>query len=115
MKVVGNGKGGRNQEIALSVAAALAQRDGDVALGSVGTDGIDGPTDAAGAYADTTTIARAQQRALDADAYLADNNAYAFFQSLGDLDHHRSVHDERRRYCRSFCSADSTRIRLYSH
>jgi glycerate 2-kinase len=85
VKVVGNGKGGRNQEIALSVAAALANEGGDVAVASVGTDGIDGPTDAAGACADTTTIARAHQLALDPDAFLADNNAYAFFQHLGDL------------------------------
>jgi hydroxypyruvate reductase len=85
VKVVGAGKGGRNQEIALSVAAALADETADVALGSVGTDGIDGPTDAAGAYADTTTIARARQQSLDAEAFLADNNAYAFFQKLGDL------------------------------
>ncbi len=85
VKVVGAGKGGRNQEIALSVATALANETTDVALGSVGTDGIDGPTDAAGAYSDTTTIARARQQSLDADAFLADNNAYAFFQRLGDL------------------------------
>jgi hydroxypyruvate reductase len=85
VKVVGAGKGGRNQEIALSVATALAQEPAEIAVGSVGTDGIDGPTDAAGAYADTTTIARARQHALDADAYLADNNAYAFFQKLDDL------------------------------
>jgi glycerate 2-kinase len=84
VKVVGAGKGGRNQEIALSVAKALADET-NVALGSVGTDGIDGPTDAAGAYADTTTIARAQQRSLDADAFLADNNAYVFFKEIGDL------------------------------
>jgi hydroxypyruvate reductase len=85
VKVVGSGRGGRNQEIPLSVAQALAGETGDVALGSVGTDGIDGPTDAAGAYADTTTIARSQRLALDPDAYLADNNSYAFFQKLGDL------------------------------
>jgi hydroxypyruvate reductase len=85
VKVVGTGKGGRNQEIALSVARALANETAEMALGSVGTDGIDGPTDAAGAYADTTTIARALQQSLDPDAYLADNNAYAFFQKLDDL------------------------------
>jgi hydroxypyruvate reductase len=85
VKVVGTGKGGRNQEIALSVAKPLAAESGDIALGSVGTDGIDGPTDAAGAYSDTTTIARAAQQGLDADAFLADNNAYAFFQKIHDL------------------------------
>ena len=85
VKVVGSGTGGRNQEIALSVATALVRETAEMAVGSVGTDGIDGPTDAAGAYADTTTIARARERALDAEAYLADNNAYAFFQTLGDL------------------------------
>lgn len=85
VKVVGIGRGGRNQEIALSVAKALAREPADVAVGSVGTDGIDGPTDAAGAYSDTTTVARALQQSLDADAFLADNNAYAFFQKLDDL------------------------------
>ena len=85
VKVVGTGKGGRNQEIALSVAGKLAAESGDIALGSVGTDGIDGPTDAAGAYSDTATITRAVQQGLDADAFLADNNAYAFFQRIDDL------------------------------
>ena len=85
VKVVGTGKGGRNQEIALSVARLMAAESGDIALGSVGTDGIDGPTDAAGAYSDTTTITRAEQQGLDADAFLADNNAYAFFQKIDDL------------------------------
>lgn len=85
VKVVGTGKGGRNQEIALSVANVLAGVRADIAVGSVGTDGIDGPTDAAGAYSDTTTVARARQLSLDADAFLADNNAYAFFQKLDDL------------------------------
>jgi glycerate 2-kinase len=85
VKVVGTGKGGRNQEIALSVARTLAAESGDIAIGSVGTDGVDGPTDAAGAYSDTTTITRAEQQGLDADAFLADNNAYAFFQQIDDL------------------------------
>lgn len=85
VKVVGKGKGGRNQEMALSVAGLLAGVSPAVVMASIGTDGIDGPTDAAGAYVDATTIARAKQHALDAAAYLADNNSYAFFQTLGDL------------------------------
>ena len=85
VKVVGRGKGGRNQEMALSVAKTLAGQSSDIAMGSMGTDGIDGPTDAAGAYVDRTTIARAQPQSLDADEFLADNNAYAFFESLHDL------------------------------
>ena len=85
VKVVGKGKGGRNQEMALSVVNSLADEPGEVALASIGTDGIDGPTDAAGAFADTTTLSRARAQSLDPNAYLADNNAYAFFGGLGDL------------------------------
>lgn len=85
VQVVGKGKGGRNQEMALSAARILASESHEMAMASIGTDGIDGPTDAAGAYADTTTLQRAQQHSLDPDAYLADNNAYAFFQRLNDL------------------------------
>jgi hydroxypyruvate reductase len=85
VKVMGKGRGGRNQELALSVVKTLAEESRDVALASFGTDGIDGPTDAAGAYADATTLKRASKLQLDPDTYLADNNAYAFFHSLGDL------------------------------
>jgi glycerate 2-kinase len=87
VKVVGKGKGGRNQEMALAAARPLAADDArwEIALASIGTDGIDGPTDAAGAVADSTTMARAAQQSLDPDTYLADNNAYAFCSSLGDL------------------------------
>ena len=85
VKVVGSGRGGRNQEMALSVAHRLSSEPADIAMGSVGTDGIDGPTDAAGAYVDRTTIPRAQQHALDADSFLAENNAYVFFERLDDL------------------------------
>jgi glycerate 2-kinase len=87
VKVLGKGRGGRNQEMALAVVTALAvDRAGrETALASIGTDGVDGPTDAAGAVADSTTAARARQRSLDPAAYLADNNAYAFFAALDDL------------------------------
>ena len=85
VKVMGKGKGGRNQELALSVARELAGEPAGIAMGSIGTDGIDGPTDAAGAYVDSTTIERAGKHGLDPYAFLADNNSYAFFQRLGDL------------------------------
>ncbi len=51
----------------------------------MGTDGIDGPTDAAGAFADSTTIARARASGLDADAALQAHDSYPFFERLGDL------------------------------
>ncbi len=80
----GNGKGGRNQEFALASAIALEDIEPVVCL-SAGTDGTDGPTDAAGAIMDGTTLARARAKGLDAAAYLADNDSYHFFQELGDL------------------------------
>jgi hydroxypyruvate reductase len=88
VRVTGTGRGGRNQEMALAVAPHLEKVPGTfsaVAFASIGTDGIDGPTDAAGAHADNTTVSRARQLSLDPRAYLGDNNAYAFFQALGDL------------------------------
>jgi hydroxypyruvate reductase len=86
--VKGRGKGGRNQEFALAVADALASVGAPAAAASVGTDGIDGPTDAAGAVADTTTADRARAAGLrDAVHYLDNNNAYPFFAALGDLIH----------------------------
>lgn len=83
--VTGKGRGGRNQEMALSAAAALAGRPEPGAFASIGTDGIDGTADAAGAFCDETSIDRANVKGLDAAAYLADNNSYGFFQALGDL------------------------------
>jgi hydroxypyruvate reductase len=84
--VRGTGLGGRNQEFALAAAAAL-RPFGSAVLGSAGTDGIDGPTDAAGAVADSTTLDRAMRLGLDPAAALAANDAYRFFESLGDLIH----------------------------
>ena len=85
--VTGSGKGGRNQEFALAAAASLSTVDRPTVLASVGTDGIDGPTDAAGAIVDRSTLSRAQAARLSPDRFLSDNNAYGFFHALGDLIH----------------------------
>jgi len=82
--VRGHGKGGRNQEMALSAALAIDGLD-DVAIVCLATDGTDGPTDASGALADGYTIRRARAKGLDPWEYLRDNNAYPFFSALGDL------------------------------
>jgi hydroxypyruvate reductase len=87
VRVTGQGRGGRNQEFVLALAEAAADAHGDMLAASIGTDGIDGPTDAAGAIIDRTTRQRARALGLDPAAYLADNNAYAFFAQLGDLVH----------------------------
>ena len=84
--VQGPGRGGRNQEFALAAAAPLAALSGGGALASIGTDGIDGPTDAAGAVVDTTTLARARAMGLsEPPRYLDRNDSYTFFDQLGDL------------------------------
>ncbi len=80
----GKGLGGRNQEFALAAALDIAGLK-DVVVLSAGTDGTDGPTDAAGAIADGSTIARAEAAGLDAAAHLARNDSYRFFGRLGDL------------------------------
>ncbi len=80
----GNGKGGRNQEFAL-VAALEIEGLNSVCILSGGTDGTDGPTDAAGAFATGNTINRAECLKLDARSYLENNNSYEFFKALGDL------------------------------
>jgi hydroxypyruvate reductase len=80
----GEGLGGRNQEFALACALALDGLSGALAL-SGGTDGTDGPTDAAGAIADGRTLERARKLGLDAAAFLACNDSYHFFDALNDL------------------------------
>ncbi|PMB74283.1 glycerate kinase [Candidatus Bathyarchaeota archaeon] len=82
--VTGKGRGGRNQEIALAASLKIRGLDG-VVIASLSTDGVDGPTDAAGAIADGKTIARAEALGLRAEEFLADNNSYGFFSRLGDL------------------------------
>ncbi len=80
----GSGLGGRNQEFALSGAFEISGLEKTVLL-SGGTDGTDGPTDAAGAMADHTTITRARQLGLDSMKFLENNDSYHFFEKLGDL------------------------------
>ena len=80
----GSGLGGRNQEFAAAAALYLDGVDGVVVL-SGGTDGTDGPTDAAGAIADGRTVARLRAKSLSAAAMLADNDSYHLFEALGDL------------------------------
>jgi hydroxypyruvate reductase len=80
----GDGLGGRNQEFALCAAEAIAGPRPVVIL-SGGTDGTDGPPDAAGAFVDNTTCDRARAGQLNVGDFLADNDSYHFFQKLGDL------------------------------
>ena len=83
--VRGRGTGGRNQEFALVMATVIDKLGQQVAAASIGTDGIDGPTDAAGAIVDSSTLARARAAGLAPGDFLDDNNAYAFFERLDDL------------------------------
>ncbi|HTK29123.1 MAG TPA: DUF4147 domain-containing protein [Vicinamibacterales bacterium] len=85
VQVRGRGKGGRNQEFALAAAPLLEAEGAPAALASAGTDGIDGPTDAAGGAADSTTAARASAAGLDPARFLDDNDAYTLLDRLGDL------------------------------
>jgi hydroxypyruvate reductase len=80
----GEGLGGRNQEFALAAALDIAGLENVVTL-SGGTDGTDGPTDAAGAVADGATVRRAEKLGLSAAGFLARNDSYHFFEALGDL------------------------------
>jgi glycerate 2-kinase len=83
VRVRGRGRGGRNQEFALAAAWEIA--DSPIVVLSAGTDGVDGPTPAAGAFADGQTLRRARDLGLDPAAALADNDSYTFFSRLGDL------------------------------
>lgn len=82
--IKGRGKGGRNQEFALAAALDIDRVD-DILIFSAGTDGTDGPTDAAGAMVDGTTCKRAGEAGLSPHQHLEANDAYPFFEKLGDL------------------------------
>jgi hydroxypyruvate reductase len=82
--VRGQGLGGRNQEFVLAAALGL-DRAGPVTVLSAGTDGVDGPTDAAGAIADSTTLEKAASLGLDARKFLDNNDSYHFFEPVGGL------------------------------
>jgi glycerate-2-kinase len=77
--VRGKGTGGRNQELALAFALEIAGTEG-IAMLSAGTDGTDGPTDAAGALVDGGTINKALKQGLDPKAFLENNDSYTFFR-----------------------------------
>ena len=82
--VTGKGLGGRNQEIPLGAALKLGRFEG-IAVASLSTDGVDGPTDAAGAIVDGKTLEKAHKMGLEPEKYLANNDSYRFFSRLNDL------------------------------
>lgn len=84
MTVTGTGLGGRNKELALSAARGLSGIP-SASLFSVGSDGTDGPTDAAGGYADGCNLQRLTEADISADAALADNDAYHALDRIGGL------------------------------
>jgi len=84
VKIQGTGKGGRNQEFALAAAIKMVGMSNTIVL-SAGTDGSDGPTDAAGAIADETTLQRSIDAGLTPQQYLDNNDSYNFFDRLNDL------------------------------
>lgn len=83
VKVTGDGLGGRNQELALRMAISLKNLDHPVAFLSAGTDGIDGPTDAAGAVVSNETYEQAREKGVSPEEFLDTNDSYTFFDRTG--------------------------------
>ncbi len=84
VRVTGGGKGGRNQHLALLMVSRL-QGLGNVVFAALGTDGIDGPTDAAGAIVDGNSMARAEALGLEPEDFIRRQDSWHFFSTLGDL------------------------------
>ena len=84
MRLTGRGKGGRNQELALAAAQGIEGIPG-AAVFSVGSDGTDGPTDAAGGYVDGTTAGRLRAKGIDISEVLGRNDAYHALEQVGGL------------------------------
>lgn len=85
VRVTGSGRGGRNQEFALAAAMELERTATDWTVASVGTDGVDGPTDAAGACVDGATTRLARERGVEPERFLAANDSWTFFSEVGGL------------------------------
>lgn len=83
--LTGSGKGGRNQELALAAAEGIGALDANIAIFSVGSDGTDGPTDAAGGYVDTDTLTELMDKGINIDVILANNDAYNALKETGGL------------------------------
>lgn len=83
VEVSGNGLGGRNQELVLRMAKHISSFQRSVTFLSAGTDGIDGPTDAAGAVVDQKSYKKALEGGVDPEKYLMENNSYSFFKESG--------------------------------
>jgi glycerate-2-kinase len=82
--ITGKGKGGRNQELVLAASKLIAGREG-IVLASIGTDGKDGPTDAAGAISDGYTKQKGITKGLTITEHLQNNDSYNFFKKIADL------------------------------
>jgi glycerate-2-kinase len=86
VEVTGSGSGGRNQHAALAAAIRLAGTgDHGLTFGALATDGVDGPTNGAGAVVDSGTVGRGAATGLDAEAHLANHNSHPFLEASGDL------------------------------
>ena len=83
--LTGKGKGGRNQELALGAAIGISTANRNIAIASVGSDGTDGPTDAAGGYVDNDTISELENLGINVHDVLMNNDAYNALKAVGGL------------------------------